>query len=86
VPFLVLLSCEFVLIFEWNVADDRCSVLFIVTLAFTAVYLHRHRTAGGHCVPYPNNVADNVEMKRGSTGAIQNEQTAPVQENPSGWV
>jgi hypothetical protein len=27
------------------------SLLFIITLAFSAVYLHRHRQAGGHCMP-----------------------------------
>ncbi|CZR59003.1 uncharacterized protein PAC_08895 [Phialocephala subalpina] len=26
-------------------------LLFIATLAFTSVYLHRHRKAGGHCMP-----------------------------------
>ncbi|KAH6684497.1 hypothetical protein B0J14DRAFT_693700 [Halenospora varia] len=26
-------------------------ILFIVTLIFTAIYLSRHRTAGGYCVP-----------------------------------
>ncbi|KAF8849191.1 hypothetical protein BDZ45DRAFT_559529, partial [Acephala macrosclerotiorum] len=26
-------------------------LLFVVTLAFTSVYLHRHRKAGGHCMP-----------------------------------
>jgi len=61
-------------------------VLFIVTLGFTAVYLYRHRTAGGHCTPNPNNVAGNVEMKRGSTGAVPQEQVGPVQETPSAWV
>jgi len=26
-------------------------ILFIVTLVITAIYLHRHRKAGGHCTP-----------------------------------
>jgi len=26
-------------------------LLFIATLAITGIYLHRHRTAGGHCMP-----------------------------------
>jgi hypothetical protein len=28
-----------------------CSLLFAITLAITGVYLHRHRQAGGHCMP-----------------------------------
>lgn len=29
----------------------RDSIFFIVTLVMTSVWLHRHRTAGGHCTP-----------------------------------
>jgi len=27
------------------------SLLFVITLAFSSVYIHRHREAGGHCMP-----------------------------------
>jgi len=32
-------------------------ILFIVTLVITAIYLHRHRKAGGHCSPNALNTA-----------------------------
>jgi hypothetical protein len=42
----------------------KSSVLFVITMAFAAEYLHRHRKKGGHCTPHPSGGVENVEMKR----------------------
>lgn len=55
--------------------------MFLVTLGYTAVFIHRHKKAGGHCMPHPPGVVENVEMKRGAVGSpARDAQFAPVQE------
>lgn len=60
------------------------SLLFVATLAFTAVYLHRHRKAGGHCMPdsasSPNPAA--VESGHGGYGAPSFATTAFEPQKP----
>ena len=63
-------------------ADDDGSVLFLVTLAFMGIYLYRHREAGGHCVPLPNNVRGDIAMKQGPMPMNQLPQISPTEEFP----
>jgi len=38
-------------------------VLFVITLVFTGLWLHRHRKAGGHCIP-SNSPYNNSSVQR----------------------
>jgi hypothetical protein len=54
--------------------------MFLVTLGFVAAYIHRHKKAGGHCVPQPNSAVENVEMKWSPDGGpFHTAQVAPTQ-------
>jgi hypothetical protein len=52
-----------------------CSALFVVTLVFTGIGLHRHRKAGGHCTP--NSGGGNAQVQP------QNETAQPHEELPA---
>jgi len=61
-------------------------LLFVVTLVFTSIYLHRHRKAGGHCMP------DSPEAGAPALAPMQEQQiqqpvyaqpTQPVQQQPA---
>jgi len=52
-------------------------LLFIVTLVFTSLYLHRHRTAGGHCMPGTMGTAS-VRAEPKPVELHQNEQQPTV--------
>ncbi|OBT40519.1 hypothetical protein VE00_08992 [Pseudogymnoascus sp. WSF 3629] len=40
-------------------------ILFIVTLVITSIYLHRHRKAGGHCMPGALHTAPVTQEQKG---------------------
>ncbi|KAE8450133.1 hypothetical protein EG329_006914 [Mollisiaceae sp. DMI_Dod_QoI] len=59
-------------------------LLFTITLIFTSIHLHRHRKAGGHCMPgssAPTSTAMNVEAGHGygapsiATTAVEPKET-----------
>ena len=50
-----------------------CSILFIVTLVFTSIHLHRHRKAGGHSMPGRQNTT--------TTGASYDSKPVEMQPN-----
>jgi len=53
--------------------------LFIVTLVFTSIGLHRHRKAGGHCTPNSGRGAGNTQVQpQSETVRPQTEQPAPL--------
>jgi len=61
-------------------------ILFIVTLVMTAIHLHRHRKAGGHCTPGALHTAPvtheqkGVELQGGAQPQQQQYYQAPPQE------
>lgn len=61
-------------------------ILFIITLVFTSIALHRHRKAGGHCMPNSVNTGGpvtheqkDVELQGQGQYAPQAQQTQPQQ-------
>jgi hypothetical protein len=55
------------------------SALFIVTLVLTAIGLHRHRKAGGHCAPYSGRGTGNTQVQpQGEAVQPQPELPTPV--------
>jgi hypothetical protein len=56
-----------------------CSALFVVTLVFTGIGLHRHRKAGGHCTPYSSRGTGTTQVQpQGETVQPYAEQPAPL--------
>ena len=55
------------------------SALFVVTLVFTGIGLHRHRKAGGHCTPNSRRGTGNTQVQtQNETAQPQTEQPAPL--------
>ena len=55
------------------------SALFVTTLVLTGIGLHRHRKAGGHCMPNSNSGGGNAQVHQGNgTVQPQTEQPAPL--------
>jgi len=50
-------------------------LLFIISLVITSIFLHRHRKAGGHCMPVPSAATTNVEMEPKMNAGVEH---APV--------
>jgi hypothetical protein len=63
-----------------SLANDLIdSALFVVTLVFTGIGLHRHRKAGGHCTPNSARGIGNAQVHpQGETAQPQTEQPAPL--------
>jgi hypothetical protein len=56
------------------------SALFVVTLVFTGIGLHRHRKDGGHCTPNSGrgSTGNAQAQPQGETAQPQTEQPAPL--------
>lgn len=50
-------------------------LLFIISLVITSIFLHRHRKAGGHCMPVNSAATTNVEMEPKMNAGVEH---APV--------
>jgi hypothetical protein len=46
-----------------NTLLTNLSIYFVKTLVYTAVYLHRHRKAGGHCSAHRSSAPATTEPK-----------------------
>ncbi|RDW92541.1 hypothetical protein BP5796_01935 [Coleophoma crateriformis] len=60
-------------------------VLFVVTLVVTSIHLHRHRKAGGHCVPASGAPATFEESKPAAQPPAQYQAQMPEQQQQTAY-